>query len=471
MAAGGWAMIWGQFVGHSVALRSDGRVVCWGQNDYFECNAPPIPSGREVVEVASGGKRYNLPYAMGEGHALARLDDGSVLAWGRVVEGQCNVPALPPGLAYAEVDAGAGYFSLARRSDGSLVAFGDNSYGQCNVPPLPPGVSYVEASAGDRHALARRSDGSVAAWGDNTFGQCAVPALPPGLLYVEVAAGWHHSLARRSDGSVVAFGSNAAGQCNVPDLPPGLTYVELGVGYESSFARRSDGVILAWGDNSLGECNVPPLPPGTTYVDLAVGSDYQSVSGGPRSNTLALRSDGAIVVWGDISSGQAALPPLPPGLTITGLSAGGVVTTLSLGTGPGCPSPWTYCIAATNSTGHAAHIGWRGSTSISQNDAVLLARGVPPRHLGIFFFGAHQTQIPFGEGYLCVTGNQQRLVPGVRVDENGAGSFALDFLDPARRESHIQPGSAWNFQFWYRDPQPVGYGFNLTEALHAQFCP
>jgi hypothetical protein len=102
---------------------------------------------------------------------------------------------------------------------------------------------------------------------------------------------------------------------------------------------------------------------------------------------------------------------------------------------------------------------------------VLLARGVPPHHLGIFFFGAHQTQIPFGEGYLCVTGNQQRLVPGVRVDENGAGSFALDFLDPARRESHIQPGSAWNFQFWYRDPQPVGYGFNLTEALHAQFCP
>jgi alpha-tubulin suppressor-like RCC1 family protein len=54
---------------------------------------------------------------------------------------------------------------VARRSDSSVVAWGDNSFGQCNVPALPPGLSYVEVAAGGLHTVARCSDGSVVAWG------------------------------------------------------------------------------------------------------------------------------------------------------------------------------------------------------------------------------------------------------------------------------------------------------------------
>ena len=35
----------------------------------------------------------------------------------------------------------------------------------------------------------------------------------------------------------------------------------------------------------------------------------------------------------------------------------------------------------------------------------------------------------------------------------------------------ILPGDARNFQFWYRDPQLVGNGFNLSDGLAAYFCP
>jgi hypothetical protein len=31
------------------------------------------------------------------------------------------------------------------------------------------------------------------------------------------------------------------------------------------------------------------------------------------------------------------------------------------------------------------------------------------------------------------------------------------------------PGSSWNFQFWYRDPQAGGARFNLSNALHVDF--
>ena len=36
-------------------------------------------------------------------------------------------------------------------------------------------------------------------------------------------------------------------------------------------ARRSDGSVVAWGDNFYGQCNVPALPAGLTYVEVAAG--------------------------------------------------------------------------------------------------------------------------------------------------------------------------------------------------------
>jgi hypothetical protein len=137
----------------------------------------------------------------------------------------------------------------------------------------------------------------------------------------------------------------------------------------------------------------------------------------------------------------------------------------------GCEPPTNYCIGAINTTGHGARIYSQGSTSVTDNNLVLLANGCPPEHFGIFFFGAYATEIPFGEGYLCVTGNQHRLTPPVHLSNSGAASLALDFTDPDSPASLIAAGSQWNFQFWYRDPQEVGHGFNFTDALSAHFCP
>jgi Tol biopolymer transport system component len=137
----------------------------------------------------------------------------------------------------------------------------------------------------------------------------------------------------------------------------------------------------------------------------------------------------------------------------------------------GCGAVSTYCIGAINTTGHGASIGYQGSTSVAENDLVLLASGCPPQHFGVFCFGTYQTQIPFGEGYLCVTGNQHRLTPVVQLDTRGMGSLALDFTDTESHASLITAGSEWNFQFWYRDSQEVGHGFNFTNALNAHFCP
>ena len=134
-------------------------------------------------------------------------------------------------------------------------------------------------------------------------------------------------------------------------------------------------------------------------------------------------------------------------------------------------APTTYCQGAPNSAGTVASIGWQGSISVGSNDLALSVSGCPPTELGIFIMGQFNAQSPFGDGWLCVSGGVHRLAPAVSLSTSGAGSLQLDLTDPNSPAALIAPDSDWQFQFWYRDPQAAGSGFNLSNGLSAHFCP
>lgn len=132
-----------------------------------------------------------------------------------------------------------------------------------------------------------------------------------------------------------------------------------------------------------------------------------------------------------------------------------------------CLPPTTFCVGAPNSVGPGARIGSSGTAKLYADDLVLRAQGCPPFTFGVFFHGNNAVQVPFGNGYRCVSGGVLR--EGI-VSANAAGVAQLAF-DASGSPLPLAQGVRRHFQFWYRNTAAGGAGFNLSDGLTVQFCP
>jgi alpha-tubulin suppressor-like RCC1 family protein len=145
--------------------------------------------------------------ALGAGHSLALLGDGTVFAWGSSVYGQADVP---PDLSDVIAVAAGYYHSLALRRDGTVVAWGEDFFGQSSVPA---GLADVVAIAGGAtHSVALKRDGTIVTWGRITT---QVSGQDPQVIPVFVLAGLINVQAiTAGDSFTVAL----AGQADEPPL-------------------------------------------------------------------------------------------------------------------------------------------------------------------------------------------------------------------------------------------------------------
>ncbi|MEL6906784.1 MAG: SdrD B-like domain-containing protein, partial [Planctomycetota bacterium] len=128
-----------------------------------------------------------------------------------------------------------------------------------------------------------------------------------------------------------------------------------------------------------------------------------------------------------------------------------------------------YCVRQPNSIGLGARLFAQGSTSISANDFELVALESVPFTFGIFFYGPDATDLPFGEGRLCVGGSIVRLLPAVAATAFGDAVRPIDFQLPPT--VGLIAGSTWRFQYWYRDAAGGPSGFNTSDGLAVTFEP
>ena len=124
-------------------------------------------------------------------------------------------------------------------------------------------------------------------------------------------------------------------------------------------------------------------------------------------------------------------------------------------------TPETYCLSTPNSTGVAATIGADGVPSITQNSFTLRA-SVVPDEVGVFVFGTSPTQIPFGNGLLCVGGNLRRSPTLVGV--HGKLTWSPDL-----GAGVVTPGMRGFFQAIFRDALGGGAEFDSSDGLAVTF--
>jgi alpha-tubulin suppressor-like RCC1 family protein len=217
--------------GHYLSLRSDGKIIGWGNNQYGQASVPASLSNSFVTAIAAGYQ-----------DSLALRSDGTVVAWGYSPSGATNVPG--PATNVVAIACGD-LHDLALRNDGTIIAWGP--FPASSVPSSATNV--VAISGGGNHSLVLRADGTVIGWG--LAPASIVPASATNV--VAISAGYDHSLALLADGTLLQWGSSRLPQ------PTNLNnIVAIAAGYSHSTALRADGTLVTWGTSYQNTATIPP---------------------------------------------------------------------------------------------------------------------------------------------------------------------------------------------------------------------
>ncbi len=248
---------------HTVAIKTDGRVVATGHNLYGQCN---VSGWSNVVSVSAGG-----------GHTVGLRADGTVVAAGWNDKGQCNVGSWRDIVA---ISAGAKH-TVGLKKDGTVVATGLDLNGRCNTGSW----DYICAiSAGSDHTVALKADGTVVAVGYSADGQCNVSGW---RNIKSISAGTEHTVGLTEGGTVVATGHNKQGECNVT----GWTNVRAVYAKDfHTIAVKNDGSLLVTGNNDKHQLDISNV----SYVDIDTGWYH----------TVILEPDGTLRTFGSDEFGQ-----------------------------------------------------------------------------------------------------------------------------------------------------------------------
>jgi alpha-tubulin suppressor-like RCC1 family protein len=121
-----------------LALKSDGTVWVWGINEFGQLANGTEDEDAHPIPAQVNGVSGVVAIACGAGHSLAVKSDGTVWAWANNDAGQLGdgtttnrySPVQVTGLSGVVAIAGGGAYSLAVKSGGTVWAWGDNGYGQ-----------------------------------------------------------------------------------------------------------------------------------------------------------------------------------------------------------------------------------------------------------------------------------------------------------------------------------------------------
>lgn len=262
----------GSYSGFSLALKEDGTLWAWGDNDVGQLGDGTTTDRNTPVQVLgpNGGGFLTdiIAVSAGDHHVLALKNDGTVWAWGKNInyalgdgthtDRYTPVQVLGPSgegfltnmvaiLASYKSSGGEGDISFAVKSDGTAWSWGGVT--DPNDPLFPTQIeefsNAVSIAYDGLYETVLKSDGTV--W-QSILGeekQVAITDVITIVIAIDSSEGYAYAL--RSDGTVWRLAG--AGTSMQVD---GLEDV-IDIGASGPCAVKNDGTVWTLGNNSYGQ--------------------------------------------------------------------------------------------------------------------------------------------------------------------------------------------------------------------------
>ena len=270
---------------HALALLNNGTVVAWGNNTYGQTTLPNSSINSNVVAIAAGN-----------GTSVILRNDGTVYAWGNNTFNQLSVNGLTN---VKRIICGQDYIAVLLNS-GTVRVFGSNNYGILNALNTLP--NFTEISAGRFHACGTGADSVVTCWGNNTYTQLFI--FPPSTKVVSQSSGDVNNLALLPNQTAVFWGDNSNNQFDVNNTDR-LSAVYGGRGH-ASYKRLDNSIFILGRDYNNNSLNLPnPLPINVyTVADGPLSQNIYILYNNLKLITTAVNELGSISSSTTVNNGQ-----------------------------------------------------------------------------------------------------------------------------------------------------------------------
>lgn len=303
---------------HAVAIKSDGSMWTWGDNQSFQLaaakitntvdfrmNAIQIGSGQSWAYCYAGSDNTfavradntlwvcgsNIGSPLGDGTAAVKsvlTQIGSLTNWKTVVSSRDSNPS-----------------TFAIKTDGTLWAwgsatggkFGDGTAVSKSVPTqIGTLTDWATVATDQATTIAVKSDGTLWSWGSasngarGAVGSVSSPVqVGTAVNWAKVDLNWQTTGAVTTDGKLFMWGLGTSGQIgdgtiitkSVPTQIGTLTtWADVKVGLSSIYALKTDGTVWAWGSNSVGQLGNGTLTNTSSPIQIGTHTDWVAITAG-----------------------------------------------------------------------------------------------------------------------------------------------------------------------------------------------
>lgn len=301
---------------HTCGLTTDGRVFCWGANEYGQLGDGTRNSRWIPAPVAArAGLRFQS-VAAGDENSCAVSTDGSAWCWGdnrnANVGDRTHVTRLAPARVAGRVPFRSVSFHdrpCALGESGETYCWGGYTV---TAPVAVPRRSRSEHGAFGARSCDLTADSTVVCWNWDDS-SASVRPLPGGLRFARIFLRGNTACGVTAAGSAHCWGWFVPGRPENPvgesgawepfHVAPELRFRSMQVLWQTACGLTLDGVPYCWGEPSPLVPGVPERQATPVPVRIAVERPLVSLTFG-RMHACGLTADGAAYCWGLNSSGQ-----------------------------------------------------------------------------------------------------------------------------------------------------------------------